>query len=76
MPRGDGTGPSGKGPGTGRGLGKGQGKIVSGVDFQIQGRGPGGYCLCPNCGAKAAHHPAKPCTSVKCPDCGTFMNRE
>ena len=76
MPRGDGTGPSGKGPGTGRGFSQGQRKIFNSVDAQIKGRGPGGYCVCPNCKTKVAHQPGVPCASVKCPDCGTSMQRE
>lgn len=62
MPRGDGTGPMGQGRGTGRGLGGGMGL--------------GGYCRCPQCGMKVAHARGAPCTSVKCPKCGTSMIRE
>ena len=76
MPRGDGTGPTGQGPGTGRGMGRGQG--------QGQGRGrmggpfaagPGGNCVCPNCGATAAHVVGQPCNAKSCSKCGTKMTR-
>ena len=40
------------------------------------GAGPGGYCVCPNCGHKAPHQLGKPCYSVSCPKCGTRMVRE
>jgi hypothetical protein len=73
MPRGDGTGPTGQGPGTGRGRGMGQG----GGRGRMGGRamGPGGQCVCPNCGATAAHQRGVPCTQRKCPRCGQLMTR-
>jgi len=76
MPRGNGTGPAGQGPRTGRGMGRSQG--------QSQGRGrmggpyaagPGGNCVCPKCGATAAHTVGQPCTAISCPKCGTKMTR-
>ena len=66
MPGGDGTGSFGQGPRTGRGQGAGNG---------FTGRGPGGYCLCPQCGAKITHKPGIPCTSVICANCGIKMVR-
>jgi hypothetical protein len=76
MPRGDGTGPSGQGPGTGRGQGKGQGqgqgKGRMGGPFAA---GPGGSCVCPNCGATVAHTVGQPCNAISCPKCGTQMTR-
>jgi len=73
MPRGNGTGPLGQGPGTGRGLGRGQGKISGN---RVPGKGPGGYCICPQCGQKTAHRPGVPCTSITCPKCSSPMTRE
>jgi hypothetical protein len=74
MPRGDGTGPAGQGPGTGRGAGQGRG----GGQGRMGGRalGPGGKCVCPKCGATAAHVRGVPCIQVKCPKCGTAMTRQ
>ncbi len=40
------------------------------------GAGPGGYCVCPNCGIQIEHQRGAPCYSVKCPKCGTEMRRE
>ncbi len=40
------------------------------------GAGPGGYCICPNCGYRVEHKVAQPCYQVKCPKCGTPMQRE
>jgi len=75
MPRGNGTGPFGQGPAGRRGSGRGQGRNFSRNGRLTPGRGPGGYCLCPACGAKLAHQPGTPCTSVKCPMCGAKMTR-
>lgn len=67
MPRGDGTGPAGQGgQGGGRGKGRGQGGTP----------GPGGNCVCPNCGNKEPHQRGTPCNQMKCPECGTVMMRE
>jgi len=37
--------------------------------------GPGGDCVCPNCGHREPHKLAVPCYSKKCPKCGTLMAR-
>jgi len=74
MPRGDGTGPKGQGP-TGKGMsgqGQGGGRGLGG-GFAA---GPGGYCVCPNCGEKATHQLGTPCNEQKCPQCGAVMRRE
>ena len=72
MPRGDGTGPAGQEPGTGRGLGRGGGRGRMGG----QSTGPGGKCVCPNCGTKVDHRVGVPCYEVNCPKCGTRMVRD
>jgi hypothetical protein len=76
MPRGDGTGPPwGGGQGTGKGIGRGSrgGGRMGGTRAGI---GPGGNCVCPNCGVKATHKQGTPCYSVSCPNCGSAMVRE
>ena len=74
MPRGDGTGPRGQGPRTGRGAGRGAGgRGGRGGGFAA---GPGGYCVCPNCGEKAEHQLGVPCYEQQCPKCGKAMTRE
>jgi len=40
------------------------------------GLGTGGNCICPGCGKTVPHQRGVPCTSQKCPNCGTNMNRE
>lgn len=75
MPRGDGTGPRGQGPGTGRGMrgsGQGAGRGRGGGFAE----GPGGYCVCPNCGARVSHELGSPCYEQQCPKCGTAMTRQ
>ena len=73
MPRGDGTGPTGQGPRTGRGTGmtpgRGRGRMGGSA------LGPGGKCVCPSCGATAAHQRTVPCNKIKCPNCGQLMAR-
>ncbi len=76
MPRGDGTGPRGQGPGTGRGMGRGEARPGGRGREGGFGTGPGGNCVCPNCGAQAVHELGVPCYEQKCPKCGTVMTRE
>ena len=39
------------------------------------GAGPTGYCICPRCGEKVSHTTGTPCTSLKCPKCGSTLIR-
>jgi len=39
------------------------------------GAGPGGDCVCPNCGAKGTHKRGEPCYETKCAKCGSKMTR-
>lgn len=70
MPFGDGTGPLGQGPQTGRGIGRGRGGMRG------NNAGPGGCCVCPNCGMKTPHQVGAPCSSMSCPSCGARMTRQ
>ena len=72
MSGGDKTGPKGQRPGRERGQGRGAGRGRGGRF----GAGPGGFCICPNCGEKTAHEMGSPCYEQKCPKCGTAMIRE
>jgi len=40
------------------------------------GAGPGGMCICPDCGHKIKHDVNTPCYSIDCPKCGVRMRRE
>ena len=53
MPRGDGTGPA-------SGAGRGRGRM--GGPYKA---GPGGQCVCPKCGATAAHAVGQPSLSTE-----------
>ncbi len=63
-------GRSGGGAGQGKGMGGGgrRGGPVA--------AGPGGYCVCPQCGHKDPHQVGVPCLQKQCPKCGTAMVRE
>ncbi len=71
MPGGFGMG-SGRGGGQGRGAGGGAGRGRMRGPFAA---GPGGVCLCPNCGEKLPHVPGQPCNQQKCPKCGAPITR-
>ena len=60
----------GQGMGGGRGRGRRPGR--RGGPNQA---GPGGECICPNCGHRAAHIAGEPCYEKKCSKCGTQMIR-
>ncbi len=79
MPRGDGTGPTGKGPMTGkarRGAGIGSGAGGGGRGrMGGRGTGPGGECVCPQCGERTPHQAGIPCFEQKCPKCNASMVR-
>lgn len=57
----------GKGPVEGRGGGR--------MGGQKKG-GPGGNCVCPDCGFKEAQERGNPCYKMDCPECGSKMIRE
>ncbi len=66
MPGGDGTGPAGPGRGAESRPGKMGGPIKG---------GPGGTCVCPQCGTKVEHSREESCHTIRCPKCGTKMER-
>ena len=37
--------------------------------------GPGGKCICPDCGYKVRHTRGRPCYKKVCPKCKTQMTR-
>jgi hypothetical protein len=61
----------GRGGGSGRGSGRGPGRMGG-----SKAAGPGGTCVCPNCGHRVPHELGKPCYQKECPKCGTRMVRE
>jgi hypothetical protein len=63
--RGQGGGGRGQGAG-GRGRGGGN----------KPGSGPGGQCVCPQCGHTEPHQVGKRCIDLTCPKCGSKMIKE
>jgi hypothetical protein len=61
-----------RGGGQGRDQEQGQGSGRMGGPFAA---GPGGECVCPECGHKIEHVVGKPCNQQKCPKCSAQMNR-
>ncbi len=55
------------------GFGQGRRGYGQGRGGPRQGLGPVSFCVCPKCGARVPHTPGVPCTSIKCPKCGTPM---
>ena len=37
--------------------------------------GPGGKCICPDCGFAGPHQVGVPCNQQQCPNCGARMTR-
>jgi predicted DNA-binding protein (UPF0251 family) len=64
-----GTAGGGSEGGVGRGRG-GRGRM--GGPFAA---GPGGFCICPNCGHRVSHQAGIPCYQLKCEKCGNPMVR-
>ena len=56
---------------SGRGRGRGGGGRMGGTNAA----GPGGVCICPNCGNSIPHQVGTPCYQLNCPTCGSKMVR-
>ncbi|WP_455391794.1 hypothetical protein [[Eubacterium] cellulosolvens] len=68
-------GGQGRGMGQGRSSGRGGGGGRGGRGGGGFGIGPGGECLCTNCGYRAPHQVGVPCYNQQCPKCGAMMTR-
>ena len=71
-----GCGYGGSGMGRGRGRGAGGGQGGGGRMGGPQAAGPGGTCVCPQCGTTVPHDRGVPCAQMKCPKCGAAMARQ
>jgi cation diffusion facilitator family transporter len=63
-------------PEFGRGFGWQQKGRFKGKIEKAQGKGPKGYCVCPQCGYKKEHEKGIPCPELKCPHCLVNLKRE
>jgi hypothetical protein len=61
----------GLGSGRGRSRGRGRGRMGG-----PKSAGPGGECVCPDCGHSVTHKTGHPCSQQKCSECGAAMIRE
>jgi len=43
---------------------------------EAMGRGPGGFCACPNCNYKVEHQRGTPCSTLQCPTCKANLQRQ
>jgi len=43
---------------------------------KAEAKGPGGYCVCPKCGYRIEHQRGVPCSTLKCPRCNIFLQRQ
>ncbi len=66
---------AGGGAGGGAGAGRGAGRGAGGGRMGGYSLGPGGECVCPNCGHRVPHRRGVPCAQETCPKCGTRMTR-
>lgn len=61
--------PGGSGTGPAR-------KSSSDLPWDKTAGGPGGFCVCPKCGARKQHERGIPCSQVLCPACHGSMTRQ
>lgn len=63
-------------PSLGRGFGwQRRGKFKEEIE-EAQGKGPGGYCVCPDCNYKMEHKRGTPCSAFQCPNCKINLKRQ
>lgn len=63
------------GSGSGGGQGRGRGGPGLGRMGGPSAAGPGGDCVCPQCGRREPHELGVPCMRKRCPACGVAMTR-
>jgi len=63
-------------PKFGKGFGwQKKGKFKEQIE-EAEGKGPGGFCICPKCGYKTEHKAGVPCSSIQCPKCKINLERK
>jgi cation diffusion facilitator family transporter len=63
-------------PAFGRGFGWQRRGRFRGEVEEAKGGGPGGYCVCPECGYKIPHERGTPCSTLRCPKDNTPLQRK
>lgn len=75
----NGSGRGGRRAGAGQGKGQGGRSQTGGGRGRMGGPsagGPGGNCVCKECGHQEPHERGTPCTQRQCPKCGAAMKRQ
>jgi cation diffusion facilitator family transporter len=63
-------------PRFGRGFGwQGRGRFKEKTE-KVDGKGPDGKCICPQCGYAIEHGRGIPCSEIRCPHCKIFLERK
>jgi len=63
-------------PAFGRGFGWQRRGKFKGEVKEAAGQGPGGYCICSECGYKIPHQRGLPCSTLQCPNCKINLERK
>jgi len=63
-------------PTLGRGFGWQRRGRFKGEIEEAAGQGPGGNCVCPECGYKIPHERGIPCSTLRCPKDNTLLQRK
>ncbi len=63
-------------PEFGRGFGWQKKGRFRGEIEEAAGKGPGGYCVCPDCGYSVEHQKGVPCSTLQCPKCKINLERK
>jgi cation diffusion facilitator family transporter len=62
-------------PAFGKGFGwQRRGKFKEELE-KAEGGGPGGWCVCPECGYRIPHQTGVPCSTLQCPNCKSKLER-
>jgi cation diffusion facilitator family transporter len=62
-------------PAFGKGLGWQRREKFKKEFEKAEGKGPGGWCVCPKCGYEKSHQQGVPCLTLQCPKCKSNLER-
>jgi cation diffusion facilitator family transporter len=63
-------------PAFGKGFGWQRREKFNKIFEETEGKGPGGWCVCPKCGNKYPHRKGVPCSELQCPKCEINLERK